>query len=171
MKIKTLCTASVFCALLCVAAPLSIPVGPIALSLASYIIAITALVFDFRISISVLSIYVLLGCVGLPVFQAFGGGISHLAGPSGGFVLGYFPFLTVCSIFGRNCNAFKTSLVIGLATLILYMCGLIHFMLVTESNIFTALVVTVVPFIPGDVLKALLVFPCKGKIQRIIYKN
>ena len=39
-------------------------------------------------SLSIL-IYILLGAVGIPVFAGFGSGLGTLAGPTGGYIVGY----------------------------------------------------------------------------------
>lgn len=41
-------------------------------------------------SLSVL-VYCLLGAIGLPVFTGFSGGLSIIAGPTGGYIIGFIP--------------------------------------------------------------------------------
>lgn len=78
-------------ALMCVAGPLSVPLPftPIPISLTNLVIYLTAFVLGCKSGTVSYVIYLLLGTAGLPVFSGFTGGLSKLAGPTGGYLIGF----------------------------------------------------------------------------------
>ncbi len=98
-------------------------------------------------------IYVLLGCLGVPVFAGFTGGAGVIAGPTGGFIIGYVVCAAICGLNMRK-NGFKHKImlmVFGLAAC--YSLGLIWFIFVTGSSLWAGLISCVIPFLPGDAIK------------------
>ena len=43
-------------------------------------------------------IYIMTGALGIPVFAGFSGGLSVLAGPTGGFIIGYAVCAFICGL-------------------------------------------------------------------------
>ena len=82
--------------LITAAAKISVPVWPIPVTLQSFAIAAIAAAFGMRMAVATVAAYLLEGALGLPVF-ASGGGMLYLAGPTGGFLLG---FLAQAGIIG-----------------------------------------------------------------------
>ena len=78
-------------AVLCVISPFTIPVpaSPVPLSLALFGVYLSAMLLGVKKGTLSVLIYLLLGSVGLPVFSGFSGGIGMLAGPTGGYLIGY----------------------------------------------------------------------------------
>ncbi len=101
-------------------------------------------------------IYVILGAFGVPVFHNLTGGPGVIAGPTGGFIAGYMAaaFLTGF-IYHRSRDKNTRSLLVAVIAglLVCYNLGLLWFMHLTGSNLWTALMLCVIPFIPGDILK------------------
>ena len=101
-------------------------------------------------------IYVFLGVIGLPVFAGFKAGIGILFGPTGGFLFG---FIICAFILGKimelknDKNIFYYFLAGFLGTVIIYFMGVIQLSLVTGIGIKRALLIGVLPFLPGDILK------------------
>lgn len=108
-------------------------------------------------SLSVL-IFLLLGAVGLPVFHGFTGGAGILAGPTGGYLIGYLTLAFFTGILIRVfCRSKLTWYGIVLATLIgevtCYVLGTAWFCVLTKTAPLAALAMCVFPFLPGDALK------------------
>ena len=76
-------------ALLCVAGPLSLPVGPVPLSLATFAVYLAGAVLGWKRGTAAVALYLLIGLCGLPVFSGFSGGFQKLAGVTGGYLVGY----------------------------------------------------------------------------------
>ena len=93
MKTKELTITALCCALTAILAPLTItlPFTLIPFSLSLIPIFLTGAVLPKRHAFLAIVLYVLLGLIGLPVFSGFASGVGVLAGPTGGFVIGY-PF-------------------------------------------------------------------------------
>ena len=90
---RSLALVAVFAAFIAVLGPLSIPIAgvPVPLSLGPLAIYVTALVLGGIRAFAATSLYVLMGCLGLPIFAQGGSGFGSLAGPTGGYLIGY-PF-------------------------------------------------------------------------------
>ena len=91
MKTRDLTLTALFAAILCVAAPFSIPVGPIPITLATFAIYLAAIVLGKKYGTLAVVIYILLGAVGLPVFSGFSGGFQKIVSATGGYIIGYIP--------------------------------------------------------------------------------
>ena len=112
-------------------------------------------------------LYILLGCVGLPVFAGFSAGAGVLAGPTGGFIAGYVLCAAICGL--SDCRAYasagRSAYASGSASagrrvvlmcgglLACYGCGLAWFMISSGSTLGAGLVACVLPFLPGDAVK------------------
>ena len=88
-------------AVTCILAPLSIPIGPVPISLTNFAIYLSLYLLDWKKGTISYILYLLLGLVGLPVFSGFTGGIGKLAGPTGGYIIGFIPMAIIAGI--RNC--------------------------------------------------------------------
>ena len=102
-----LAAAAVFAALLSVLAPLTIPIGPIPVTLATLILYLSIYVLPTRSALSSCAVYLLLGAFGLPVFTGYAGGIAKIAGPTGGYLLGYLFLVLIGGLFMRRAPRFE----------------------------------------------------------------
>ena len=82
-------------AVTCILAPLSIPIGPVPISLTNFAIYLSLYLLDWKKGTVSYILYLLLGLVGLPVFSGFTGGIGKLAGPTGGYIIGFIPMAII----------------------------------------------------------------------------
>jgi biotin transport system substrate-specific component len=126
MKIRDMVFTAVFAAILCVVAPLAIPIGPVPISLATFVIYLAAAVLNWKYGTLAVVVYVALGLVGLPVFSGFTGGIPKLIGPTGGFIAGYILMaLVIGLIITKNARKkWSYPAAMALGTVVLYVCGL-----------------------------------------------
>lgn len=154
-KSRGLTLTALAAAVLCVVSPWTLSLGPIPLSLCTLFLYLLPYVTGWKHSCTAVLIYVLLGCAGLPVFSAFTGGLGVLAGPTGGYILGY---LVLTLIFTQALRLFphrKTGQLVGmiLGTAGLYALGTAWYCVQSGAAPATALLLCVVPFLPGDTLK------------------
>lgn len=153
--IKNLTLRAILAAAVCVIAPFALPAGAIPITLASFIIFIVSACTDAKYSIPAISIYILLGCFGLPVFSGFCGGLQVITGLTGGYIIGYLPCAAavslLCKKYGGKKAAFPLSMLLG--TVICYACGTAWYIAQTKSTVAAALAVCVMPFVTGDLIK------------------
>ena len=156
--VRNMVFTALFAALICVAAPFSIQVGPIPISLATFAIYLTGAILGGKRGMVATIVYIMLGAVGLPVFSGFRGGFGVLFGMSGGYIIGYIPLVLITGIFAEMNSkmiyrAILTVIGMILATAALYTFGTIWYMIVSGSDLVTALTACALPFIPGDAIK------------------
>ena len=56
-----------------------------------------------------------------------------------------------------------------LATVVVFVCGIIGFMRVTHAGIAKTLSAVLVPFIPGNIIKIIVMVPLVKKLRPLIY--
>ncbi len=156
INVHQITLVSLFSALTAVGAFISIPIGLVPISLQNLFTLLSGMVLGSKSGIYSQLIYILLGMVGLPVFSGFRGGIGVLLGPTGGFLTGFVISAYIVGKLIENINDARiwSYFVIGLLGLIIiYACGIIHLLIVTEIGLKEAVLVGVIPFLPGDFLK------------------
>ena len=84
--------ASLFTALMILGAFIRVPIGPVPVTLSSLFVLLAGLLLGAGWGAAAVSMYLLLGALGLPVFTA-GGGIALFAGPTGGYLLGFLQLI------------------------------------------------------------------------------
>ena len=166
MKTKRLVLISLFTALLAVIAPLSIQIGQIPISLASFMIMLTSFILGKKDSVIVVFIYILLAIIGLPVLASYKSGISSLFGMTGGYIFGYISLAYFSSYFGND-TFYKKILGMLLGTILLYTIGTIWFIIYTKTELWPSLLICVVPFIPGDIIKIVVVALFEKRFRNI----
>ena len=138
-----LAMTAVMAAVIAAVAPFAIPVGPIPITLCTLAIYLSAYVLGWKRAAVATLVYILLGAVGLPVFNSFSGGLGVVAGPTGGYIIGYLPLAALSGL--------------AVATGVLYAFGTAWYCLQSGSALGPALALCVVPFLPGDLAKMLVV--------------
>ena len=148
-------SCALMAALMCVLCPVSVPIGPIPISLSILVILLTVYVLGTWRALVSYTVYLLLGAVGMPVFSGFQGGLAKLAGPTGGYLAGFWLMILVAGIImekgKRNLLVTILGMLVGVA--IDYAVGTAWFVFQMESTVVHALDVCVYPFIPFDVAK------------------
>ena len=146
-----------FIALLAAGAWVAIPVGPVPITLQTFFLLLAAPVMKRR-AVFPAVLYLLLGALNLPVFHSGLSGVGVLLGPSGGFLAGFIPAAAIAGFAyeGRS----RILRVAGLAagTLVIYAFGVGWLLLSAGLSLPAALLVGVLPFLPGDILKGAGVF-------------
>lgn len=158
ISIKKMTLTAMFSAIICIAAPFSIPIGPIPLSLTSLVIYFCVYICGKEICSLSYGIYLLIGVAGMPVFSGFTGGPSKLLGPTGGYLIGFFPLIFITGYFIEKSNN-KIIHFLGMAagTSVCYISGTAWLAYETHITFQAALLVGTVPFIAGDMIKIIIV--------------
>ncbi len=72
-----------------IAAQIAIPWTPVPLTLQTLAVLLVGLSLGSRLGAAALTLYALEGAAGLPVFANGGAGLAYMAGPTGGFIIGF----------------------------------------------------------------------------------
>ena len=158
MKTRDITIVAVMAALLCVAGPLTVSIGPIPLSLATFVVYMAGAVLGAKRGTLAVAVYLLLGLVGLPVFSGFTGGLQKLIGVTGGYLVGYLPcaLITGLAVIPDSPEVgpcWRLPAFMALGTVVLYIIGTAWFMIQTKNSLGAALGLCVLPFLPGDAVK------------------
>jgi len=180
MKTKSVIFPYILCALFAaLTAVLSqimvpLPFTPIPINLGLLAVWVCGGILGAKKGAIAIIVYVLLGAVGVPVFVGFNAGLGALAGPTGGYIIGYIPSVIVFALLaGRAINeergkktasGFLLIIARGLPAMVAcYAPGTVWFMITTGMGLVESLILCVIPFIPGDILKVIAaVFICEA---------
>lgn len=130
--------------------------------------------------ISVL-IFLVLGSIGLPVFSGKAGIQVIFGGPTGGFLIGYLLGAVAGGLFLKFLlppeKDFKTKKVYTIvmisisciiATVVVFIAGIIGFKIVTSSTMTKTLAAVLIPFIPGNLIKIVVMVPLTYNFRKVI---
>lgn len=171
MKTKNLTDIALMTAILCVLAPISLPLQPVPLSLATFVLYLMAYLLTPKQSLIAVGLYLLLGIVGLPVFSGYQGGISRLAAPGGGYLLGYLFLVGISGWFlARYSTLLLQFLGMFLATLVMYGIGTVWLAYTTGISFRAALPAGMFVFFPLDLVKLILALSIGRILRRHIKK-
>lgn len=152
--LKSLCRCALFAAIICICSVVTIPISPVPVNLALFGVMLSSLLLPLRWSVSAVAVYIALGLAGLPVFAGMQGGLGVLAGPTGGFLIGYFPCATLISLVSKRKSLIRNAAALAAGCILCYACGTVWYAYVTGSDILGSLTVCVLPFLPADTVKA-----------------
>ncbi len=163
-KTYMMVTTAVFAALLAAASWIAVPVPftPVPINLGTLAVTLAGAILGYKYGTLSVFIYILLGAVGVPVFAGFTGGIGHIAGPTGGYIIGYLTSAFICGLILETMCADRhdrkrlmaaTALGSVLGTASCYVLGTIWFMILTGTGLTGSLSMCVIPFLPGDAVK------------------
>ncbi len=165
-------TIALMAAVLCVVGPFTIPVGPVPVSLAPLVIFLSVYILGTKKGTVSVLLYLFIGAVGVPVFSGFTGGFGKVAGPTGGYMLGY---ILMALIAGWFIHRFYDKvaiqflgMVLGLA--VLYAFGTAWLAYSAGMSFQAALAAGVLPFIVFDLIKIIIAIALgrtiRGRLQR-----
>lgn len=157
---RWLVISALMVSLLCVAAYLEIPLQPIPVTLQVLVVVLAALLLTPGWAIATVGAYLLLGVIGVPVFSGGQGGIGVIAGPTGGYLLGF----AVAACAGSSARialskwgcrvAIADAVAAVCAIVAIYVLGVSQLALETRMGVWQAVVAGAVPFLIPDAIKA-----------------
>ena len=167
---KYIALIAVFTALTAVCAWISLP-SLVPVTLQTFAVCLAAATLDIKGSLMSVSAYILLGAFGAPVFSGFRGGFSVIAGPTGGYIVGFLlTALTVAvavRLFGARFAVLVMSMSVGVA--LCYVFGTAWFMMITPTADFAeVLTLCVLPFILPDLLKVFLAATVAFRLRKLL---
>lgn len=175
-KTVNLMLCALFAALTAVCSFISIPLPftPVPVNLATLAVFLAGGLLGHKYGTVSQLVYIALGAAGLPVFHNFTGGLGILAGPTGGYIIGYAAaaFLTGAVIHllkqKDSLLALVGAMLAGLASC--YLLGTLWFMISSGSGLYVSLAACVIPFLPGDGLKIVAACLLIKKLRPVLAK-
>lgn len=160
IRTKQMVLIALMTAVTCVLGPLSIPLpfSPVPISLTNFAIFLAIFILGMKNGTISFIIYLLLGAVGVPVFSSFRGGLQVLAGPTGGYLIG---FIFLALIMGFALDHFDRKLVptiIGMiiGMVVCYAFGTVWLAKLLSLSFKEGLMMGVIPYLPGDAAKIII---------------
>jgi biotin transport system substrate-specific component len=139
--------------LLAISAKVQVPFWPVPMTMQTFVVLMIGAHAGFRLAGATVLLYLVEGAIGLPVFST-GAGLAFMAGPTGGYLLGFLVSAVVVS--GLFAKGFNRSLPTAFGVLVLgdaLILGIGFAWLSTLIGAEKALAVGVLPFIPAEALK------------------
>ncbi|MCK5250942.1 MAG: biotin transporter BioY [Spirochaetaceae bacterium] len=164
-SVRSIVLVAAFTALIIVGAIFSFPApwNPVVpLTLATLFVILAGMLLGPWRGLATVALYLFLGIVGLPVFAGGSGGVQVLAGPTGGFLVGYALAALLAGLIVQIGKGSPASLIIAalVATLAIYLPGLpwMHYRLtgiVDDWSWASTWGKYTAPFLIGDGIKAI----------------
>ena len=161
-----------FSLLTALAAQVVIPLGPIPITGQTFAVLLTGALLGSRLGAMAMVAYLVEGASGLPFFAGAHGGLLHLLGPSGGYLIAFPAGAYVTGAFAEHGwdRRFLTAFAaMAIGSAIIMLSGWAWFSVVMRTSPLLTLYATVIKFIPGDIIKislAAAVLPSGWKLVR-----
>jgi len=178
-RTRNIVLISLTVALTTAGAYLRIPVGPVPISLQTlFVLLAGALLGPWLGALSMVS-YIILGLIGLPLFTG-GGGPQYIISPTFGFLLSFPVSAMVVGLLLRSSPGVESRsmgrklLAMALGTGVVYLIGVpwlgLNLLLVQGKTVGAQalLMMGMVPFLPGDLLKIFLASWLIGPVERTL---
>jgi len=156
-RFAAIVSATIFIAI-CAHVSVPLPFTPVPLTMQDLAVLLVGMALGPGAGAAALALYVAEGAAGIPVFNPQGvGGVAQLLGPTGGFLMAY-PLVAAIAGWGvrslRLSNVFGRGLVACLlADVALFGFGAIWFAQIAHASAGTSVQMTVLPFLPGNLVK------------------
>lgn len=147
-----------------------LPFTPVPITFQTFVVLTSSAIFNWKIATMSQILYLLMGLIGIPVFANKLTGLTALLHPSSGYIIGFVISSFIISNIFKKLKPSKSYLIfllLLLGNLIIYFFGLIR--LSITFGIKKSLLIGVLPFLYGDLIKIILAVPIiknlSGKIK------
>lgn len=155
-SVKSMAFIALMAAAMCIIAPFAVFLpGGVPITLATFGVYLAGIILGKKGGAAAVTVYVMLGAAGLPVYSGFSGGVGKLFGVTGGYIFGYILCAFITGLFADlfSSKAFFAAVGAVLGTAACYAVGTAWFMLTTGSDLPTSLALCVAPYLAGDAVK------------------
>ncbi len=167
MKSMELALVALFATLTALGAFIQIPLPLVPISMQIFFVLLSGLVLGSRLGALALLCYLGMGSIGLPVFSGGQSGIGVIAGPTGGYLIGFVVAAYVVGIISeRHENSKIDAIAMAAGIVCIYVPGILQLMNFTGMGLERGLEVGIIPFIVGDVIKAAMAVSVTNRIRR-----
>ena len=113
--------------ILAVSSKIKIPFYPVPMTMQTLIVLVIGIGFGWKLGLATVSLYLLEGIIGLPVFSGTpekGIGLIYFTGPTMGYLIGFLVAVYISGKFNYDNNLVKNFLKLMLATSFIYILGM-----------------------------------------------
>ena len=148
-----------------------LPFTPVPLTGQTFAVLLVAAAFGSKRGAASMTLYIILGALGLPIFAGGAAGIAYLSGATLGYLIGFVAAAYVIGLLAERGldRSIRTSIIPFLVgTVIIYICG-VAWLAIVLGSLGKALAAGFVPFVVGDVIKlaaAALALPAAWKLVK-----
>ena len=148
-----------FSLLMALSAQIVIPIGAVPITGQTFVVLLTGALLGSRLGAITMIVYLVEGLSGLPFFFGGGSGFGHLLGPTGGYLVAFPAAAFITGAFAehdwdRRFPSAVAAMAIG--SLVITLSGWAWYAILTNSSMMVVFKYTVLPLIPGDIIKILL---------------
>lgn len=136
---------------------IAIPLEPVPITMQTVAVMLIGLLYPRRAGLWTVILYTVLGGMGLPMFQGFEGGLSHLYGPTAGYIFGFIVSVYVMATLREKFNLDSYAGILAnciIGTVVVFACGISW--LAAVIGLRDALSFGLIPFIIPGAVKAIL---------------
>ena len=112
---------------LAVSSKIKIPFYPVPMTMQTLVVLMIGIGFGWKLGLATVSLYLLEGIIGLPVFSGTpekGIGLIYFTGPTMGYLIGFLVAVYISGKFNYDNNLVKNFLKLMLATSFIYIFGM-----------------------------------------------
>jgi len=156
---RSVSLAVVFSLLTALAAQIVIPIGPVPITGSTFAVLLTGALLGSRLGAMAMIAYLIEGTSGLPFFYGGHGGIAHLLGPTGGYLVAFPAAAFIAGAFAENGwdkRFFTAVAAMAVGSIVILLAGWVWFSILMHTPLLVAFELSVAPHIIGDVIKILL---------------
>lgn len=170
-KLKSITYTAIFCCVIIICSQISIPF-PIPFTLQVFGVFLSLYVLGAKRGLLCVVLYIVLGCIGLPVFSLFRGGIGCLFDATGGYLWGFIIaslIYLVLETYAKKEKAY-TFCVMLCSLCICNVCGALwyYFLFARNEHFFEILVIFILPYFIIDIIKIIFAILLGDRLKRII---
>lgn len=161
-------------ALLVIGSAIALPIGPVPISLQSLVVLTIGTTMGKRLGVMAVTVYVIAGLIGLPVFAGLKGGPQYIFAPTFGFIMAFILAAYIVGAGYESSSNMRRYASLMAATILIYTIGASYFYLVQSVHLGNSipfvkvLQLTVLPFVLGDLIKLHIAFFVGGKLKNIL---
>lgn len=155
-KVYSLAKSAILISLLIATSYIVIPLPPSGFTLMTVMVSLIGLLLSPLQSGAAISVYLIMGLIGLPVFAGGTGGAGKLFGITGGYYFGFLVAVVLISLLkGKDISLKKyIAVTVFVGVTIEHLCAVLMMCMHNGFDIESAFITISLPFITGDIVKA-----------------
>ena len=155
--------------ILAISSKIKIPFYPVPMTMQTFVVMFLGISFGYKIALATVTLYLLEGILGLPVFSNSperGVGLAYFTGPTMGYLLGFLTASFLASLIKKDDNYFLIFLKLIFSVSTIYLLGILWLGTVIgwDKPIFE---LGVMPFLLAELFKILLLMILTKKLLKL----